>query len=167
MSYPKSTNIASTPYNINVNIAKHSFLRPYTKTRLAANTSVSGLSILKPAQLNQQYSPSRSPLEQQICTRPARFGILISNFGLTMQLLPKCMLVAYAIAVPAVIVDLPYEQAGRILQGDLNLSCSTSAKLLLITNQQKTWKRKGSDIKSYRQMIPKVFPKIGTQGRYL
>lgn len=42
------------------------------------------------------------------------------------QLLSKRMVLAYAVAAPAVIVDLPNEQASRILQEDSNLACPTS-----------------------------------------
>lgn len=45
-----------------------------------------------------------------------------------MQLLPKHIVVAYALAAPAVIDDLSYKQARRSPQGDQNLAYLTSTK---------------------------------------
>lgn len=85
---------------------------------------VSDLSLLEPAKLNQQYSYLHVEPVLIDTSRDRIFEILISNFGSTMQLLPKRMIVAYSVAEPAVIVELSNKQASFSLQENLNLACT-------------------------------------------
>lgn len=59
-------------------------------------------------------------------SKDCTFGILISNFGSTMQLRTKDMVVSYVVAAPAVIIDLTYDKAIRAPQEDSNLVRQTS-----------------------------------------
>lgn len=90
-------------------------LQPYTKTRLSVVKLVSGLSLLEPAQFIQQYFHVHVALGTIDTFRNRTVGISLSNFGSTMRLLQKRMVVAYAVAVPAVLIDLPNRQAGCTL----------------------------------------------------
>lgn len=61
-------------------------------------------------------------------SKDSTFEISINNLGLTMQLLPKRMVVVYFVAALAAIVDLPYEQVRGTSQKDSNLACPISTK---------------------------------------
>lgn len=111
-----SLNSAGIPYKAIVQISKQAFLpvlnqnagkRNPTRCRsIFTWTSASQSTIFPP--------PSRT----RVIDTPngSLFGTIVSNFGATIQLLLKRMLVAYVVAAPVEIADLPHKQTGRTLQ---------------------------------------------------
>lgn len=59
-------------------------------------------------------------------SKDCTFELLISSFGSTMQLPPKSMVVAYAVAAPKNIVEIHFEQVSHTAQEASILACTTS-----------------------------------------
>lgn len=123
----KQSNIAFISYKAIERIAKHVILKPFTDKRVNATTPVSGISLLKPTQLNQQYFHLHIAPEITDTSKDRTFRSLSSNFGTTMQQLPQSMVVAHTIAWTAMIVAFfPYDHYSHIIKEDSNLACPTS-----------------------------------------
>lgn len=134
------SNIVSVPYRAIIRIAKQVILQSYTRTWLNSTTPVSGLFLLVPAQLTRYYSHLQVAPEIINTSKDCTFGLLISNFISTMQLVPKRMVVTYTVAAPAVIVASAYKQASRNQQKDSNLASLTSTTASV--HHRQTKKRK-------------------------
>lgn len=118
--------LSSALYKDIVRILKQVIFQRYTKTEGSAAPPVSGLSLLEPAQRTQQFCCLHDSPKIKETSKNCTFGILCSSFAAKMQLLPNCMVVAYAVAALAVFLDIPYMQGSRTTQENLNLACPTS-----------------------------------------
>lgn len=159
--FVKSEQVVS-PYNAIVRIAKPFILQPFTKTLVNAATSVSGVFLFSPAQLTQPiYRLHVAPgiIETSAdCT----FGLLVSNFSLTIHLLPKRIVVAYDVKTPTVIVDLTYKKASRTSQKTYHFACPSSsiaAAHYILTKgpEVKMTLHKGVESKDFNVLIKIVY----------
>lgn len=82
--------------------------------------------VRKPAQLTHQYFHFHVVPGIIDTSKDRTFKLFISNFSTTMKLLPKRMVEACAVEVPAAIFNLPHKQANRIPQKDSNLVYPTN-----------------------------------------
>lgn len=82
VSDPEPSNVSSVPHKAVVQIGRQVILQPYTETWNAVSP-ISELSILKPAQLPQQYFHLQVAPEITDTSKDRTFEILMSSFGST------------------------------------------------------------------------------------
>lgn len=100
----RTIKVSFAPYKAVVQTEIQHIFQPYTEIRVNAKTNASDLSLINPSQRSQRHSHLHvaSIIIEQ--SRDCTFGSFSSNFGLIMQLLRIQMVVAYAVAPPAVII---------------------------------------------------------------
>lgn len=103
--HPKPSHIASAPYKTIIQIAKQITLQSCIGTRVSATPTVSGLFLLEPELLNKHHFHLLFVSGIIDKFRDLVLGILTANFGSTMQVQPKSMVLTQAVVKFTVIVD--------------------------------------------------------------
>lgn len=104
-------------------IARQVTLQPHAEMQAMSTTPVSGLSIIEPAQLNIQFSHLHVTQEVIKPSQSQTMEVLMSNFGLTLQNLPKTYDGGVRRSTAHTNCDLPYESADRTLDKITSFPC--------------------------------------------